>query len=89
MDNVTKAQENNIELITTALAGPAPSDVHSSFKIDREKHEVISCPMGHQPEYYNHNKKRDDYRIIFTKEHCENCPNHNKCKAKIQQKMLW
>lgn len=86
MDNVAKAQENNIELITTALTGPAPSDIHNGFKIDREKHEVLSCPMGHQPEYYNHNEKRDDYRIIFAKEHCENCPNRDKCKAKIQQK---
>ena len=30
-----------------------------------------------------------DYRILFSKEHCENCPNRNKCKAKIQKKMLW
>lgn len=86
MDNVAKAKEHNIELITTALTGPAPSDIHSDFKIDRENHEVVSCPMGHRPEYYNHNQKRDDYRIIFAKEHCENCPNRNKCKAKIQQK---
>ena len=89
MDNVAKALENNIELVTTALTGPAPSDIHSDFKIDREKHEIFSCPMGYQPEYYNHNEKRDDYRILFSKEHCENCPNRNKCKAKIQKKMLW
>ena len=86
MDNVELAKENNIELVTTALTGPAPSDVHSEFVIDTEKHEVIQCPMGNAPEYCNHNEKRDDYRILFKKEHCENCPNRDKCKAKIQKK---
>lgn len=86
LDNVEKAKQNNIELITTALTGPAPSDIHSEFQIDTDKHQVICCPMGHQPQYYNHNRKRDDYRITFAKEQCENCPNRDKCKAKIQQK---
>lgn len=86
MDNIEKAKNNNIELITTALTGPAPSDIHSSFKIDRKQHEIISCPMGYKPEYYNHNQKRNDYRILFTKQHCKNCPNREKCNAKIQQK---
>ncbi len=84
MDNVEQAKRNNIELITTALTGPAPSDIHSDFIIDRVTHTVIRCPAGHKPEYFNHNKKRDDYRITFKKEYCENCPNRDKCKAKLQ-----
>jgi hypothetical protein len=86
LDNVEKAKQYKIELITTALTGPAPSDIHNKFQIDADKHEVICCPMDHKPQYYNHNQKRDDYRITFAKEYCENCPNKDKCKVKIQQK---
>jgi hypothetical protein len=86
MDNVELAQNNGIELITTALTGPAPSDIHSGFVIDREKHVVVQCPAGYEPEYFNHNPKRDDYRITFKKEYCENCKNRDKCKVKLQKR---
>lgn len=86
MDNVEQADNNNIKLITTALTGPAPSDIHSGFIIDCGTHTVIQCPAGYKPEYFNHNIKRDDYRITFKKEYCKSCPNRDKCKAKLQQK---
>lgn len=86
MDNVELAEKNNIEFIATALTGPAPSDIHSAFEINEETHEIISCPMGHKPEYFRHNEKRNDYRITFAKEHCGNCPNKEKCRAVLQQK---
>lgn len=87
MENVKEAAFKNIELVTTALAGGlAPSDIHSGFQLDREKHIVISCPMGYAPQHFRHNEKRDDYRVYFSKEHCGNCPNREKCKAKIRTK---
>jgi hypothetical protein len=86
MDNVELANKNNIDLVTTALTGPPPSDIHSGFAIDRENHIVTQCPAGHSPEYCRHNEKRDDYRLTFSREHCESCPNREKCKAKIQKK---
>jgi hypothetical protein len=86
MDNVDLAKENGIELVTTALTGIPPSDIHSGFLIDRENHTVIQCPAGHKPEHVNHNPKADRYRIMFKKEQCANCRNKDKCKAKLQKK---
>lgn len=86
LDNVGLAEGNNIEFIATALTGPAPSDIHSGYEIKEETHEIICCPMGHKPESFRHNEKRNDYRITFAREDCENCPNKEKCRAVVQQK---
>jgi hypothetical protein len=85
MENVEEAAAKNIELVTTALAGGAPpSDIHSGFQLDKVAHTVVSCPMGYAPERFRHHAGRDSYRITFKRECCENCPNREKCKAKIQ-----
>jgi hypothetical protein len=87
MENVKEAAAKNIELVATALAGGAtPRDVHSGFQLDKTNHMVACCPMGYAPEYFNHNEKRDSYRITFKRECCENCPNRGKCNAKTQAK---
>lgn len=72
--------------VSTALTGPAPNDIYSGYEIKEETHEIISCPMGHKPESFRHNEKRNDYRITFAREDCENCPNKEKCRAVVQQK---
>lgn len=86
MDNVEQAKKQNIELVTTALTGTLPSKIHSKFFIDETTKDVIQCPAGYKLIYCNHNEKRDDYRLTFERNHCENCPNKEACKAKIQQK---
>jgi hypothetical protein len=86
MDNVELARANNIELVTTALMGTIPSDIHSDFVVDREKHIILKCPMGHEPERLKYSDKKDAYNIWFDRKHCENCINREKCKAKLQQK---
>jgi hypothetical protein len=85
MENVEKAKSLNIELITTALTGPSPDKIHADFQIDAKTREVTQCPKGYKPLYCWHDSKRDDYRLTFERSHCENCPNKNICKAKVQK----
>ena len=86
MDNVELAKGNNIELVTTALVGAAPSDVHSEFVIDKETRTVGSCPAGHKPKHCTYYEEIDSYRILFKREHCINCLHKEKCKVKFQKK---
>ena len=84
--NIETAAEKNIELVTTAMTGSAPSEIHKDFIIDEETKAVVRCPAGYKPTYCWHNKKRDDYRLTFDREQCENCPHQPDCKSVIQKK---
>lgn len=86
IDNIEKAAEKNIELVTTAMTGPTPSKTHKDFFIDEETKKILRCPAGNQPTHCWHDEKRDNYRLTFERAHCENCPLKPECKAVIQKK---
>ena len=43
-DNVKKASENNIQLVTTTLLGKDPDVILGDFVINEEEHQVRYCP---------------------------------------------
>ena len=84
--NTTLAQEKGIKLITTALLGRQPDPIIADFEFSQDGHQVVHCPMNHEPiksTYYN---KIESCRVIFEKKHCEGCPNLKRCKVKLQRK---
>jgi len=86
IDNMERAREKNIELVTTSMVGSDPSEHHKDFIVDEETREILSCPAGNIPEYCWYDKNRDSYRLTFKKEHCDDCPLKAECKAVIQKK---
>ena len=84
--NSELAEANNITLVTTALVGPTPPDVFAEFEIDEQARQVVKCPAGHSPIRQGRNQATDTYRIVMEKSQCANCPNREKCNAKMQAK---
>ena len=85
-DNVQKARENNIELVTTALLGKDPDVILGDFVIDEEYHKVHYCPQWRVPVKTTYNPNQDSYRMLFLKEHCNQCKHRKACRVKNQKK---
>ncbi len=89
IDNTELAQENNIELVTTALIGKTPDAIQAWFKIDIQNQGVIHCPAGKKPYKTRYYATNDTYRASFDKKACENCPYRERCGAKLQKKSAY
>jgi len=85
-ENSELAQENNIILVTTALAGPKPPEVFADFDIDSEAKLVNRCPADNKPLRQSYNSITGIYRTVMEKSQCVNCPHRAECKAKMQAK---
>lgn len=86
-ENIEKAEEKNIELITTNLTGKIPNEIESEFEIDEEKKEVKKCPAGERPTECKYNEKDETYSTRFNKEKCEKCPFKEECGIEIKKKV--
>lgn len=76
-DNVKKAKERNVELVTP-IPGKKPQNNLSSFSFNDETKEIESCPHGCSPQNIKHNKK-GSISCIWQKEICQNCPMLSDC----------
>jgi hypothetical protein len=84
--NVAFAEQNNINLVTTAMIGQKPPEVFADFNIDNDEKKVTQCPAGHEPLKQGRNQATDTYRIAMEKSNCANCPHRDECKVKMQAK---
>jgi len=85
-ENKQLAQENNIELITTALLGKSPDIVQAKFELDMENKEVLKCPIGQMPYKTRYYEATGLFRVSFNKATCLNCPLKDHCGIKMQKK---
>lgn len=79
----TLAEEKNVDIRNTALTGKTPDDIFADFVLNEDGTEILTCPAGNTPDACHYNP--DTGRITATMPHncCANCPNRDKCKAKI------
>jgi hypothetical protein len=82
--NFEAAEENNIELVPSALTGQTPPEIINDFKI--EDNTIQTCPAGHTPIDCTYDEEKEMYRAHFDKETCENCPHREECPVIIQKK---
>jgi hypothetical protein len=80
------AQENNIELVTTALIGKAPDVIIAEFAIDETARTILTCPAGHTPTDCKYKENIDTYRAHFEKGTCQNCSYRERCGVVFQKK---
>ena len=85
-ENTQLADENNIELVTTALTGKLPNVIQADFVIDDDAKTVTACPAGHKPFQCKYNEVTESYRMLFNKQPCENCPHNQTCGVRFQKK---
>ena len=82
------AEGKNVDVRNTALTGKTPDDVFADFVLNEEATKILTCPVGNTPDVCHFNP--DTGRITATMPHncCADCPNREKCKAKIGKRKL-
>lgn len=83
---VALAEQNHVNLVTTALIGKTPDPVMSEFAIDEESKTITCCPAGHAPISCQYKVKTDSYYAHFNKGTCSTCPKRHHCGVKFQKK---
>lgn len=83
---VALAEQNHVNLVTTALIGKTPDPIMSEFAIDEESKTITSCPAGHAPISCQYKEKTDSYYAHFNKGTCSTCPLRHHCGVKLQKK---
>ena len=77
------SEEKNVELRNTALTGKTPDDIFADFVLNEEGTEILTCPAGQTPEVCHFNPDTGRITATMPCNYCANCPNREKCKAKI------
>ena len=77
------ATEKNIELLPTALTVKKDRRDVAGFVMNEDKTTVIKCPAGNTPKSCCYKQSNDEFKITFERNVCANCPNREKCHAKI------
>lgn len=87
-ENHDLAAKKNIRLINTDLSGKPVDNILADFVFDEKGTKVIKCPAGYEPKScgYTGDKSRQ-FHVSFQREQCANCPNKERCKAKIHKRV--
>ena len=87
-ENHDLAAEKNIRLVNTDLSGKPIDDILADFVFDDAGTKVLKCPAGYEPKScgYTGDKSRQ-FHVSFQREQCANCPNKERCKAKIHKRV--
>lgn len=73
-ENVAKAAEHGIKLITTNFTGRKPADIFAEFIFSEDGHELIECINHKKPFYTHYDEHNDICNAHFKKCDCESCP---------------
>lgn len=84
-EDISKAQEKNINLVTTNFQGKKPADIMAEFEFSSDGKKVLKCPGGQVPATNSYNTKTEQCRITLDKEKCNNCPYKDQCKPKFHK----
>lgn len=78
-DNIAKAREHQITLITTNFTGKKPSEIFAEFIFDKEGKEVLECGNHKKPLYTQYDERNDKCRAYFSLFDCAVCPHYAQC----------
>ena len=84
-ENINKAKEKGVELVTTGLSGRDPEIIMGEFKLSEDGTKVLSCAMGHAPEKSTYKERDSMCRAKFHRSHCEKCPYRERCRPREQK----
>ena len=81
-----KADEKNIDLVTTDLTGRETNDIYADFVFSEDGQGIVSCPAGNKPVSTGLVKSTGKCRGSFDRKCCENCPYRDQCNPKFGNK---
>lgn len=87
-ENHDLAAEKNIRLINTDLSGKPIDDILADFVFNETGTKVVRCPAGYEPKSCGYTgSKSQQFHVSFQRDQCANCPNKDRCKAKIHKRV--
>lgn len=87
-ENRDLAAEKNIRLINTDLLGKPVDNILADFVFNEEGTKILRCPAGYEPKSCGYTGvKSQQFHVSFQREQCANCPNKDRCKAKIHKRV--
>ena len=84
-ENIAKAKEKNINLVTTNFQGTKPDTILANFEFNSDGTKVLKCAGGQVPITNAYNTKTGQCRITMDKEICNSCPYKDQCKPKFHK----
>ena len=81
-----KADEKNIDLVTTDLTGRETNDIYADFVFTEDGQGIARCPAGKKPVSTSLVKSTGKCRGSFDRKCCEKCPHRDQCSPKIGNK---
>lgn len=84
-DNLAKAKDKNINLVTTNFQGKNPEDIFADFEFNSDGTKILKCANGQVPISNKYNAKTEQCRITLDKEICNNCPYKDQCRPKFHK----
>ena len=79
------AEDKQIDLAATSMAGGVLDDFVLGFTIDEETGKILECPAGHKP---NNSVYKNKTHIGYYRDWlCENCRYCDRCPGRFQKKL--
>ena len=86
-ENQKLAESKNVQVISTNLTGRKANDACADFVMNKEKTAIIQCPAGIEPVSCSEPYSNGQMRATFPAACCNNCPNRDRCPAKIGKRV--
>ena len=86
-ENQKLADEKNVRIVSTNMTGRKANDACADFVMNKEKTAILQCPAGIEPTSCSAPNKNGQMRATFHAACCSNCPNRDRCPAKIGKRV--
>lgn len=86
-ENQKLAESKNVQIVSTNMTGRKANDICADFVMNKEKTAIIQCPAGIEPISCGSPYHNGQMRATFPAACCNNCPNKDKCPAKIGKRV--
>lgn len=75
-------------MINTDLSGKPIDDIVADFVFNETGTKVLRCPAGYEPKSCGYSGgKSQQFHVSFLRDQCADCPNKERCKAKIHKRV--
>ena len=65
------------------MTGRLPDESLADFVLSEDETSIEQCPAGNKPVSVSWQEKSGTIKADFIREQCANCPNRDKCRAKV------
>lgn len=86
-ENQKLAESKNVQIVSTNMTGRKANDICADFVLNKDKTAIIQCPAGIEPMSCSGPYRNGQMRATFPADCCNNCPNKDRCPAKIGKRV--